>query len=325
MFIDKYELLDVPIKLNSIIVESETNRYVLQLEDMYNFSTDGTKVLFSGESKLTNAIVNVSNPNKSIIGYAQGHGEDSPSILTALLLESGYTTSSLIFNKPIPEDIDVLLILSPKSDYTDHEIKILDEYLSKGGSIVFFKHTFSDNLVKLYSYLSEWGIKFNEDLVLDYNNNILDNSSYVISQFYQHEINNYFKNNSYYVVVPSANSISKDFSNNTNSDVLPVLSSSDNAYSRSQQDIYKDFDNQIYSSTQVPNANDEKGSFVLAATSSRNYNNGKIGKIFACGSHRMYYDNLLGLNSVANSRFFIEILKWGIQSKQDSLPILGKK
>ncbi len=72
------------------------------------------------------------------IGVASGHGE--PDIINSPLAQKLEETGSLervaFQGKPIPGNIDVLVILGPRKAYNEADRYILDQYLMRGGAIV---------------------------------------------------------------------------------------------------------------------------------------------------------------------------------------------
>lgn len=322
LFIDEYEKLGLDISLNSIIVECGDNRRLITLYDMYQFSTDGSLVLFNGEAMITSAIMNVVNEITETVAVLMGHGEDVPASLESQLIAYGYDVQGLVLNKNIPQETGCLMILAPQSDFSETELEYLEEYLNRGGSILYFKDASMKELPNLDGLLDEWGIRFEYKAVMDSSYNINSNPMYVIANYIDNDFNEYFKNQNYYVVVPVANSIDPDFTNSTNAEVTVVLSSSDYAYARAV-----DTDNEDNSLSKQ--ATDEDGPFVLAVISQRaavsEDARGKIGKIFALGSSYFYSDEMMESTSLGNSAYIKEAVSWAVGNNDMTYQIAGKQ
>ncbi|TVM32337.1 GldG family protein [Oceanidesulfovibrio marinus] len=104
------------------------------------------KVVFPDEQALVNAVVKATSRRKSVVRVVTGHGEldvDAPgghgaTTLKKLLTDQGGTVQpiTLAKTKTVPDDVDLLLILGPTDNYLDHEIKVLDEYVDRGGRVL---------------------------------------------------------------------------------------------------------------------------------------------------------------------------------------------
>lgn len=317
--IDAYEQQGVSVKLNTLIVESGSSRRVFNMQDMYKFSTDGSLVSFNGEAQITSAIMNVTAERTQKAVFLMGHGEDVPAELESLIVSYGYDLSGFVLNRAVPEEVGAIWILAPQTDLSDTELAYLEQYLAFGGSVLYFKDPQVNDLENLDAFLSEWGIRFEENVVMDANYNIDTNPMYVVANYVQNEINSYFETHNYYVVLPAGNAISQDFSNAANAEVSVVLASSDHAYGRSLDAEEKTLGKQ---------AADEAGPFVLAVSAVRSFaqadGTSRDGRIFACGSRRFYSDDLLTLSSVGNSIYCAELLNWATGSQNASYPIAGK-
>ena len=93
------------------------------------------------EQDLTNAMIKVTRVTKKSIYFLEGHGEkDENSLfgLRQLLEKNSYVVKklSLISFSMIPQDSDVLIIAAPTQSFQDHEIKAVESYLKRGGSLL---------------------------------------------------------------------------------------------------------------------------------------------------------------------------------------------
>jgi ABC-type uncharacterized transport system involved in gliding motility auxiliary subunit len=99
------------------------------------------------EQELTSAIVKVTREKDKKVYFLSGHAElkfeaekdgSSISLLKQLLTNNRYLVQDFSFTKStqVPTDADVLFIVGPKMNFLDVEIKGIDDYLKKGGSVV---------------------------------------------------------------------------------------------------------------------------------------------------------------------------------------------
>ena len=99
------------------------------------------------EQELTGALVKVTREKSKKIFLLTGHGEltteasqdgQSVSLLKTLLEGNNYKveTFSLSAAPAVPADADVLMVIGPTQGFIDVEIKALEDYLRRGGSMI---------------------------------------------------------------------------------------------------------------------------------------------------------------------------------------------
>lgn len=99
------------------------------------------------EQDFTNAIIKVTRTTKKTIYFLEGHGErsiddekDEGSLFgfKQLLEKNSYVVKklSLISVPEVPQETDVLVIAAPTQSFQDHEVKAIESYLKRGGSLL---------------------------------------------------------------------------------------------------------------------------------------------------------------------------------------------
>lgn len=99
------------------------------------------------EQEVTGALVKVTREKSKKVFLLSGHGElatevsqdgQSVSLLKALLEGNNYKveTFSLSAVPAVPADADVLMVVGPMQGFLDVEIKALEDYLKRGGSLI---------------------------------------------------------------------------------------------------------------------------------------------------------------------------------------------
>lgn len=99
------------------------------------------------EQDFTNAIIKVTRTNKKTIYFLEGHGErsiedekDEGSLFgfKQLLEKNSYVVKklSLVSVPEVPQETDVLVVAAPTQSFQDHEIKAIEAYLKRGGSVL---------------------------------------------------------------------------------------------------------------------------------------------------------------------------------------------
>jgi len=179
--VKKYELSANDIMSNSIIVECGDKYKLIQPFDIFPPDSNGNfGATINAEGVLTSAISYVTSDENTKIGVIEGHGE-----YEFLNSNMGYTLKQQyidyeyinLYTQDIPDDVTYLVICGPERDYTAEEIDKLDAYLSKGKSLQLMLSATAPVLPNLEGYLSEWGLKVNNDTIKENNPNYIYNSN----------------------------------------------------------------------------------------------------------------------------------------------------
>jgi len=132
------------------------------------------------EYQITAAIKKVSSKQIAVVGLWQGNGTLDPEKDISLAykkLSELYEIKSVNFasEKEIPKEINTLIIIGPQEKFKDDELKAIDAFLIKGGSLLILADgvkvgqnlTAEKNDLGLNKILESYGIKLNNNLVLD--------------------------------------------------------------------------------------------------------------------------------------------------------------
>ncbi len=127
------------------------------------------------EELLTNAIIKVTRDKRKVY-FLTGHdefniddkGPNGYNQFHQLLEKANCQVEKLMLGitKEIPVDTDVLIVAGPKKPFTPEEEKIVEQYLEKGGNVLFFLEP------PLNSLLNKWGIDVGNNIVVDLENYI---------------------------------------------------------------------------------------------------------------------------------------------------------
>lgn len=137
------------------------------------------------EYQITSALKKLTGVKPPNIGFWQGNGAAD----TTEEVSAAYKKLSEIYNvslvnyaadKKIPAELDTLIIIGPKEKFSEDELKAMDGFLTGGGSLVILadgvkveQGLLADkNDTGLNKILESYGLKLNENLVLDVNNGL---------------------------------------------------------------------------------------------------------------------------------------------------------
>ena len=148
---------------NSLVLKTDKKKEVL------------TKI---GEEETTNALIKVTQDKQVYVGFVAGHGErdivatDGAGFSTAAnsLKDENYKveTVNIASEKGIPDDMELLVICGPKTQYLDTEIEKIREYVDKGKSLmVMLEPSKDEKNVNLIALLKTWGIEVKDEIVID--------------------------------------------------------------------------------------------------------------------------------------------------------------
>ena len=111
------------------------------------------------------------------VGFVSGHGSpDFNNSLAGVQQEIAklYPTEAVVANK-IPDKVKTLVIVAPKENFSDDELKSLDKFLMQGNSIIVLVDGIGigenlqpvENKSNLIDWLAKYGVKVNRNLVAD--------------------------------------------------------------------------------------------------------------------------------------------------------------
>lgn len=131
------------------------------------------------EAEITNAIMRLARGDDFKVYYTIGHNEltieDSSeqgmSSISPLATKRMYQFKPLSFGHygRVPEDADILLVWGPKVAFSLGEIEKIEEFLKKGGKlqVALDPEVNEEKLTSLREFLSRWGVKIQNTLVMD--------------------------------------------------------------------------------------------------------------------------------------------------------------
>lgn len=127
------------------------------------------------EEKITNALVAVLKEGSKKIYFTKGHGEGQLSgqdgsgfdLINQDLKNNRYEVAdvTLLDSGKVPDDAAALVIAGPKYDFKETETKFVDDFISKGGSVLTLVDALTpvENINKL---LTKFGMSFNNDFMI---------------------------------------------------------------------------------------------------------------------------------------------------------------
>jgi ABC-2 type transport system permease protein len=166
--------------------KAEVMKAYLGMAIMYGDKKEVIPVVQSAsnlEYDLTSAIVKVTNPEEKTVAFLTGNEEkdmekDYSQIKTELQKQYTITTAETKKGLKIPQNVNTLIVAGPKN-LTDRDKYEIDQFLMNGGKIIFMIDPISREekglqaspaVSNIQDLLANYGVKLNQDLVLDRSN-----------------------------------------------------------------------------------------------------------------------------------------------------------
>jgi hypothetical protein len=128
---------------------------------------------FKGEQAITSAMMDLVEGKKKTLGYVTGHKEpplsqNSPITVLKTFIENEnikFQELNLLDLDAIPADVKAVMIIGPKYDLSDREMKLLRDFWDKQGRLLLLLDP-AAKTPKLRGFVDELGIKANDDRLM---------------------------------------------------------------------------------------------------------------------------------------------------------------
>lgn len=189
-------------------VNEQTLNLLLQVYGSSSFTYsrefDGTNQLLSAFDYVTSDVV-------PVIYLMSGHSEvglsDSlKSRIDALNIDTN--TLTLLQTGEIPKDCMMIIINSPRTDITENELPLLEEYLTDGGNLMIVTDPGVSSLTNLQTLTASFGMTAEDGVVIENNsgNYYFQSPHYLSPVISSHAVTNEFRS-SLRAMLPSAHGI----------------------------------------------------------------------------------------------------------------------
>ncbi len=311
----------------NIIFETERMSTVVSVNDLFIMYKDTqTENILSGalkaEQHFTSAIIKVTKGSDINAYVTTGHGEglDAEKFKTEILPGGGYIFNDYaIMSDPVPENADVVIVASPKTDYSAEEIEKLSAYLSQGGSLQVYTDVATPDLPMLFGFLEEWGISVGGGIVGDEDSSHYSKyKTYLIAEVPENEYTGKISTSNTQVMFPVSRPILAQNKNDVTT--FTVASTSAEGYVKAN----------IYSANDSFESGDEKIASDVAVIATRPSYDGDIPMVFVSGtsaflqieSNRTFCEGLMSLMTDQPHSIYISpknIVKDKVIIKQSSI------
>ncbi len=311
-FVNEYA--DENLTNGCVVVKTDKRYRVLTISDLFpsesNRQTGSTASYNDVDSALATAIKQVNLSEVPVVSIATGHSEAMTNAfdsLTSFLNENAFDVQQFnILSEDIPENTQILFLGTPNTDYTEDELKKLDEYLSekesgKTRTLLISATPGQASLPNLMSFLEEWGISYDStSMVLESDSSrTFGNSALYLSDV---DSENGIPDGDYpLLVTPYSVPVTRLFDSNNSVVTYSLAATSEGSYLQktdSDEDASETAEKKSYDTA------------VLARKSLDSSGTGAYANVIVLGSTYMLDPSTLNTSTFSNGDYFIDLAKY---------------
>ncbi len=315
------------ISVGAVVVQNGERLRVINFEDMYEQDSTSYTITYKIEECLASAVLHVTKEQVPLVYFVTGHGEDGYDSFMSLIANNGNDVQEVKLNQLTSFDdmARVMVICGPAIDYSEAEIRILQEFLTNDYNyerdLFFFADPEAPELPNLEAFLAEWGFGLGDNVVLEsdsysaatYATSSESGPLYLIPSYTENTVSEVTLTADYLSVVPNARSIELLFETSGITETAALMTTSDESYAKNFESI-----NAGYQKAE----GDAEGPFDVAAIATRYkyINNVAVeSHLFAAGSVDMLGEYYITYNG--NGAFLYNI--YAMMVGENEIDIVG--
>lgn len=309
------------VSSGAIVVKCGSRLRVFNIADYFNYDTDTGAMNIYLEDRLAAGILYVTKDDVPTVYFLTGHGEEGYLPFMNLIANNGADVQEINLmtdSDKISDSGKLMVICNPTRDYSTSEIRTISDFLLNGNTlgrnIMYFSATDASDLTNLEAFIRDWGIEFNDDLVLDSKYRVGNYPYLVIPEFTTEKILNTESSISTVTapIMSYTRSLNLLFDTNNMYQTQKLITSiADTSYSKAVDTVIDSWDK-----TDA----DKKGPHTLSAMSvmSKYLNNSPVySYMFVSGSADMLSENYLTYSG--NGACLMQIYKIMVNEQDDTI------
>jgi ABC-2 type transport system permease protein len=243
--LNRYKLEVKAILNGSLVFESGGRTQIINSSSLYQTTPSG--LAFSGEHQVTGAITFVTTKDVPKLFFIEGHEEasiekDLPTLRERLEAEAyELERINLLRQAEIPKAASMLVVCSPKHDFSPEEASSLRKFLDGGGRAIFLLDVLpaSIKLTNLKAVLADFGVGFVNNFTVEENPRYYysNNKVNVIPGMGLHEITQSLLERKMYVILPIAMALQQSRNTDDSLDVETLLQTTETSWVRTNVSI----------------------------------------------------------------------------------------
>lgn len=184
--LEKVQEFELEDGYSIIVIESgESKKIIDTSSDFHSYDYTTYAEVDTTEQTLTNSILGLSAANKPKVYFVEGHeefgittedsGQAELGVLATYLKNEAFELSkiNLTATGTVPEDCDVLAIMSPSKDFLENEAQAVIDYINKGGNIFLTQDVLTQGaqLPNMQKILDVYGVSVENGYILETDSN----------------------------------------------------------------------------------------------------------------------------------------------------------
>ena len=238
---------NVNVSMGSLVVECEGKSRGLEATSLIVNIDDvngASRYMVDVEGQLTSAIEYVSSDNSKVAYVLSGNGKNSISSDLADYIGRQNITMDIVDltkENKIPDDADILILVTGESDITESEYELVRAFLEAGGELfvaTYYNNSTTEEFVYFNKFMAHYGLIIPGYKVIETNdaNMYNEDTPYIVKPNYEeHKITEESKEQDKSVMLMAPDRIVRDDVPDTVT-ITSVLTSSDRAYAKMGSD-----------------------------------------------------------------------------------------
>ncbi len=309
------------VQQGAVVINNGDRVRVFNVSDYFTADQETGSMYIYIEERLAAGLLYVTKENIPVVHFLTGHGEQGYNNLMSVIANNGADVEEVNLLTDVPEfdsNSKVLVICNPTRDYSESEIRIIEDFLSNdnqyGRNLMYFSAADSRSLPNLEAMLATWGIEYGNDIVLEDENNTYQNyPNQVVPSLTTEQIMNTGSTLTTVspLYTPNSRSVHTLFEESNVYKTQPIISTSSDSYSREASVVNQTFDRLD---------TDKSGPFDLGVLSMKYKYINNIqhqSYLLACGSTGMIETELF--NYSGNVEMLMQLYKMMVDEKDDTI------
>lgn len=293
-----------------VIIKSDKRDRVLTYDQLFNiqYGQDGSTQTYSlVDSALASGVNSVIAETLPVVAFDTGHSEQlDGTTYKQLLANNSFETKDFnLLTEAIPEKTQMIVLGCPTTDYTEAEIKKLDDFLASTSlagdrSLIVTFDPSQKEMPKFATFLKEWGIGVKQAVVVesDQTKVLGSNASYILSNVDSDVTLNGTSDYGYFTTPQSVPV-----------DILSQSTSGRATYSLAKSNATCYLVDSSTKSTDNP-AKAAYNTGVLSQGQVKSGDKTYKANVIALGSTAMFAQQILGTNALGNSKYVVDLSKY---------------
>lgn len=239
-FAKRYAKDGTNLSIGSLVVESGKKVKVIPASDLFNFDYSNpyqpNVTSLAVEQRVTGAIMFVKSGKAPKIYTLEGHGEGAlPLEISKQLETENYELTSInLYTASLPQDIDVLVVNSPKQDLTMVEVDKIRRFMANQGRAIFMVDLLKNKLPNFQTLLRSFGVALQQMAIVEGDNTryIQNNPLWIQPEMGGHQIVASLVSDKMPVIMPVAQGIEILDVKKRSLEIEPLLTTSASAWGK---------------------------------------------------------------------------------------------